>query len=406
MKNITPLGLFIVWVAFIGCDSTTSTEESAADQLSRDFSPEQKELIEKIRQTDILEWTPDMQLLGYQNTHEVSPVRYLKPSDNPYPLPESEEPIKNLQYGYNGQQRELDFYLDSMRVAGLLVIHEGEIILETYGDEHDEVTTWNSFSVTKSVLSMMFGAAIADDYIRGVEDYVTRYLPELRGSAYEDVTLEHLLWMGSGVAWNEDYTDPQSDVATLDLIEDTDEFIAYMADLERAHEPGSTFNYSTGEVNLAGVVLQEAVGSTLTEYANERIWQGFGMEHPASWSLIGEEATEHGGCCISATLRDYGRMGMMAKKRGENHQDESLLPESWMERSVTPSAVNEEYGYLWWLQDEGVFNGSGIFGQYLYINQEEKLIIAMQSKWKEATGPEYTDHRASFIEGIRNEVLK
>lgn len=367
------------------------------------------EIVETIGDTGILFWSPEQQLAGYRNTPNVSPVRILEPAAEPFPLPDSETPIstRGIMYTHNDGLKRFSDYMEEMNVVGLLVLKDGDVLLEEYRHENRENTTWISFSATKSVLSMMFGAALAEGHIESLNEEITLYLPALSGSAYDGVTIEHLLQMSSGVRWDENYADENSDVAQLEHLDSEEALIDYMSRLPKVAPPGTRFNYSTAETNLAGAVLKSAVGKTLTEYATEVVWQGFGMEHGASWALMGENEIEHGGCCISASLRDYGRIGMMALRNMQTTGDgeASLLPDNWMQRSVQPTPDYEDYGYFWWLQGEGRFSASGIFGQHIHVNPDENLVIALQSFWPEATGAAYTTHRRAFINALTDAAL-
>lgn len=395
-------------MALLGAAGCTTPETEEADQSfgydhQETVPASDADIIETIGDTGILFWSPEQQLAGYRNTPEVSPARILEPAPEPYPLPASETPIqtRSIMYGYDDGLKRFDDYMEEMNTVGALVIKDGEILLEEYRQGNQENTTWISFSVTKSVLSMMFGAALADGHIERLDEDITSYLPALSGTAYDGVQIEHLLHMSSGVRWDENYADENSDVARLERIHSEEALLEYLSRLPRVAEPGTRFNYNTAETNLAGAVLQAAVGKNLTEYAAESVWQGFGMEHGASWALMGEDAMEHGGCCISASLRDYGRIGMMALTNGEHAgSGGSVLADGWMERSVQPAESYGEYGYFWWLHGDSRFSATGIFGQHIHINPEENLVIALQSFWPEATGAAYSAHRRVFIDAL------
>lgn len=398
--RFSPFGLLLLILTLSGCGSPDTQQPGGNEVRTDAFTEEEAQLFADMRETGILFWTPEMQLLGYRNPGIINPIRELDASAEPFPLPDAEEKIEEVLYLFNNGVRDLDYYMEEMNAAGVLVIKDGEIVLEEYRYGNEPHTPWISFSVTKSVLSMMFGLAIEDGYISSVDDLVVEYLPELEGTAYDGVTIRHMLWMSSGVSWNEDYADPDSDVSAMQYMRTERDLIDYVSELGRVAEPGTRFNYNTAETNLAGSVLKAATGMYLTEYANERIWQAFGMEHDASWNLMGENDIEHGGCCINASLRDYGRIGMMALNNGVNAQGEALFPGDWMEQSLQPAPSFEGYGYFWWLHGDGRYSGSGIFGQHLHINPDENLIIAMHGKWEQATGSELSAHRRAFIEGL------
>ena len=166
---------------------------------------------------------------------------------------------------------------------------------------------------------MLVGAAIKDGYIKDVNDPVTAYLPVLKGTSYDGVTIRQVLQMSSGVAWNEDYTDPKSDVARIGAVAAQGGslgLVTYMGALPRVVPPGSKFNYNTGETHLIGAIVRAAVGNNLSSYASQKIWSKFAMESNGFWMLADEYGAEHAGCCMSATLRDYGRIGLLALRKG------------------------------------------------------------------------------------------
>ena len=194
----------------------------------------------------------------------------------------------------------------------------------------------------------------------------------MRGSSYDQTSIADLLQMASGVEWNEDYADPQSDVASASW--ETLSLFDYLGNKPRQAEPGERFNYNTAETNLAGTLLRAAIGNNLATYLSEKIWQPFGMEFDASWNLTEPGGGEFGGCCINATLRDYGRLGLFALGNGRLANGAEVLPADWMTKSTTPSK-----GYFWWLGGDDLFNAIGIFGQGIHVNREQNVVIALHS---------------------------
>jgi CubicO group peptidase (beta-lactamase class C family) len=291
---------------------------------------------------------------------------------------------------------DVDRFIASQNVAGLIVLQDGKVRLERYARGFTRADRWTSFSVAKSVTSTLIGIAAKEGKLR-LDDPVTRFIPELKGSAYDGVTVAQVLTMSSGAAWNENYTDPKSDVAQM-LVRPVpageDGTVAYMKTLARAASPGSRFNYNTGETNLAGVILARAVGMPISRYASIRLWQRYGMEADAYWN-VDEQGHEVAGCCIMARLRDYARIGQFMLEDGAG-----LLPPDWV-RDAT--AIHQPfpqpgrgYGYFWWIEPN-VYRASGIFGQQIWIDPRRRLVIAAVSAWPKATDDTLSAGRAAFF---------
>lgn len=326
-------------------------------------------------------WTPEQQVVGYRNTELLSPTRKIIAGDSPFPLPIEKVDLGEVQIRSADTVMTVDEYFTRQNVAGLLVIKNGKIAFERYGLGNTEDSLWVSFSVAKSVVSMLVGVAIQDGYIKNVDEKVTDYLPRLKGSSYDQATIRNIMQMSSGVVWNEDYADPQSDVATVDW--NTLSLYESLGSKTRDSVPGEVFNYNTAETNLVGTLLRSAIGNNLATYLSENIWQPFGMEADANWQLTEPGGGEFGGCCISATLRDYGRIGLFALHNtlhdGRLADGTRMLPEKWMQESTSPSKGFAGYGYLWWLTESGNFAATGIFGQGIHINPGERVVIALHS---------------------------
>ena len=332
----------------------------------------------------ILFWSPHQKVSGFRNMDLLTPNRTITAGDSVLPLPASRRELGNTQLRHEETVMTVDEYFVKQNVAGLLVIKDGKIVYERYGLGNSKDSRWVSFSVAKSVVSMLVGAAIQDGYIKSLDEKVTDYLPRLKGSSYDQATLRNIMQMASGVAWNEDYADRNSDVATASY--QTLALYEHLRGKARTSEPGKVFNYSTAETNLVGTLLRAAIGNNLSTYLSEKIWQPFGMEADAHWQLTEPGGGEFGGCCINATLRDYGRLGLFALNNGQLANGTRVLPENWMAESTTPSEGAAYYGYLWWLAGDGNYQASGIFGQGIYVNPNENIVIAIHSARETAGG--------------------
>lgn len=350
--------------------------------------------------SSVLSDSGDTQIVRFRNWWRLFPGRTIHAGDQVRELPVSQVDFSSLRYEVDGKSYSLDDYKLNYHTGGLLVIKNGEIKHEFYGMGNDENTRWISFSMSKSVTSMLFGAAMKDGYIKSVDDKVSDYLPLLKGSSYDEVTLKDVLQMASGVSWNEDYTDMNSDVASypdMNLVA----MMNYLGTKERVATPGTVFNYNTGETDLVGAIVRAAIGNNLASYLQYKIWQPYGMESDAVWSTHGP-AGERGGCCLNVTLRDYGRIGQFALNDGVLPDGARVLPEGWMAESTTPSSAFDGYGYLWWLPGDGTYDARGIFGQGIHINPETNLVIVVLSAWTHAAagGSISQKHRVAMYDAI------
>lgn len=328
-------------------------------------------------------WQGDQQIVGFRNSKNLGPTRKIQAGGKVLELPLAEVGLGDVTFSAQGVTMSVEDYLTKERVGGLLVVKDGKILYERYGLGNTPETRWISFSVSKSVVAMLFGAAIKDGYIESVDEKVTDYLPRLKGSVYDQSSIRNLLQMASGVAWNEDYADPNSDVAQATY--ETLALYDYLADKPRVAKPGEKFNYNTAETNLAGTLLRSAIGNNLSTYLTEKIWRPFGMEGDAQWNLTEPGGGEFGGCCINATLRDYARLGLFALNDGRLADGSQVLAPGWMKESTTPSKGFAGYGYFWWLSETGAYEASGIFGQGIHINPEHNVVIAIHSARAEAS---------------------
>ena len=351
----------------------------------------------------ILFWDPDQQVYGFPRLAELYPTRSIQGQEVPLQLPIRLSNLDAFSYSYAKQIHTVDSHMQSERTAGLLVIQNGEIKVERYGLEHHANAPWVSFSVTKSVVSMLFGAAVKDGYIASIDDPVSDYLPVFEDSPYADVSIKHILQMASGVAWNEDYADPASNIVNLPGEEMAG--FKYMRNLPRVAKPGTVFNYNTGETNIAGAILRKAVGKNLSDYASEKVFLPGGISNTANWLLGAPNGNEFAGCCISANLRDYGRIGLFALQNFQASSPGSPLAPTWMQQSTTPSPGYDGYGYFWWLTDTGIYSAQGVFGQYIFVDANRDLVIVLQSAWPEAWNTDLENRALSFIGALADYVV-
>ena len=283
----------------------------------------------------------------------------------------------------------LDEVMQTEHLSGVLVLQHGRVRVERYGLGADAATRWTSFSVTKAMTDTLVGAAVAAGSIHALDDAATLYLPQLTGSAYDGVTVRQLMTMTSGVQWNEDYTSPTADnvrLYTAAVPPGANRVVEYMRHLPRAVAPGTRWHYSTGETDLLGVLLRAATGKSLAQQLSTALWQPAGMERDATWIATAADARgeEFGGSGLSATLRDFGRVGLWVLSTHHTTVAADWFTEAGRPQVSLPGGVG--YGYGWWPQADGSFAALGIFGQSVLIDPKRDLVVVMLGDSATASG--------------------
>lgn len=296
-------------------------------------------------------------------------------------------------YAFRGEEHELDAFLDRTVTTGLLVVHRGSIVHEEYRLDANEASLFTSWSMAKSVLSALIGIAIDEGHIASIRDPIGRYVPALAGSGYAEVPIEDALTMSSGVAFDEDYDNPFSDINMLFIramamgvpVEDA------VAGLQSARAPGTFNDYVSSDSMALGLVLEAATRMPLAEYLASRLWGPMGAESDGFWSTD-RTGREFALCCLNATLRDYARFGRLYLEKGARN-GRQIIPADWVSDSANPTAPHLQpgdnpasswtfgYGYKWWIPEDpqGDFTAIGVWGQYIYIDPTREMIIVKTS---------------------------
>jgi len=350
---------------------------------------------------------PDLEVKTFAHSDQLFPVRVVERGSAARALPKAKTSLKNVYFEAGGKHYDLFDYLALNRVAGLLIAKNGEVVLEDYELGIGSETHWPSYSMAKSVSSTLVGAALQDGSIESLDDPVTKYVPTLTGGAYEGVSVRNVIQMASGVRWDETYTDPRSDrrkLLEIQLQKKPGTILPYMRGLSRAGAPGTIWNYNTGETFVVGAVLEGATHKPLAEYLSEKIWKPWGMESEAQWQLESPKGMGWAGGGLSATLRDFGRIGLLAQADGVI-DGKRTVPQGWFDEAGSAKEIGGktvEYGYLWWTYPngdgvhDGAFQALGIFGQHLYINRKEKVVIVVLSARPKPMGSTVVDDSAFF----------
>lgn len=366
------------------------------DNGNSDGYPHALESIGTVRQIYDGALSPELAVNTYRNIDRLFPTRTVEPGGTPSALPAAAARLTQVNFTVSAARYSLADFMSVNRVAGLLILKDGKIVHETYQYGNTQRTRWMSMSVAKSITSTLIGAAVKDGYIASIDDQVTKYVRRLVGSAYDGATVRNVMMMASGAQWNETYTNPNSDRRQLleaQISQKPGSAMDLMSKLPRAAAPGSVYNYSTGETQVAGEIVYNAVKKPLAQYLSEKIWSKAGMEAQANWWLDSPNGVEIGGSGISATLRDYGRFGLFVMNDGVA-AGQQVVPVGWVTDAGTPKVLTSgnsiNYGYLWWIPPsgpsaaDGAFYANGIMGQQIYINRKEKVVIVV---WGAQTDP-------------------
>jgi CubicO group peptidase (beta-lactamase class C family) len=313
--------------------------------------------------------------------------------------------LADLTFEVGEVRFNLSDYMTRNRTAGLLILKGGEIALERYGIDSGPERPQRSYSTAKSITATLAGAALHDGAIGSPDDRCDLYLPRLRGSAYEGVTVRNIMRMCSGVAWSElESGQSGSDVERLNQAlasRRPGSILDLASSLPRAHPQGAVFNYSTVDSCLLGALVAAATGRLLADYCAEVIWGPAGMEADGTWVLESEGGLEWGGFGVGACLRDVGRFGQLVLENGQAFNGRRVLPPGWRDLAGQPDCAPNAfgrlmpsntlgYGYQWWVLPHGptgihrgAFVAIGAFGQYIYVHPTERVVIAIQSAWQQ-----------------------
>ncbi len=311
-------------------------------------------------------------------------------------LPRADYQLGKVTYQWKGAPHTLDKLLQQTKTTGFLVIKDGKIVQERYFGGANETSTFTSMSVAKSFTSTLVGLALADEKIKSLDDPITDYVPELKGTGYDGVPIKAILQMSSGTKFSERYVwGRYSDMDLVferGMISEAAPLNDYLKGLVRNLPPGAKFAYKGADTQALGWMLRHVTGESLADYLSEKVWQPMGMERDAFWNVDapGPNGMEAAFTCLNATLRDFGRFGLMFLNHGK-WNGKQIVPADWVERATAPDGPQVQpgklikgsslgYGYQWWtFPDDGAYAAEGIYFQFIFVNPKENLVIVKTS---------------------------
>ncbi|MEJ8756469.1 serine hydrolase [Pontibacter sp. H259] len=306
------------------------------------------------------------------------------------------------------QLQQLHTDLESV---AFLVIQRDSILYEQYWDGYSDASKSNSFSMAKSIVSILIGAALRDGHIKSIDQPVADFLPSFKERAKSKITIKHLLMMSSGLNWDESYANPLS--VTTEAYYGTN-LKKVIKRLEAVEEPGQTFSYKSGDTQILGMVVEAATGKSLSRYAETKLWRPLGAEHDAEWSVDNPTGIEKAYCCFFSNARDFARIGKLYLQNGIWNGD-TIVDPAYVRASVSPNGLPTDtgepadYGYQWWLlpnyKSQDIFYARGILGQYIIVIPEKETIIVRLGKKR---GERINGHPSEVMAMIAavNEVVK
>jgi CubicO group peptidase (beta-lactamase class C family) len=341
---------------------------------------------------------------GFLHVRELRPTAAIACGPGaPVELPRAERDLSTFAFDFAGRRISLAEMLAETYTDGFLLIHDGDVLLEHYVRGMTPADTHLLMSASKSLTATLCGALVQRGALH-TDDYVTDHLTELRGSAWEGCTVQHLLDMRAGTRWEyeiDEYTildvSGYRTHARGDLPADT---ATWIAAVDNAHKHGGPFRYCSLVADVLGWVLQRAGAAPFAELFSREMWSKIGAEQDA-YVIVDKAgfAVVEGGIC--ATLRDFGRFGLMCLQNGEI-DGRKIVPAEWLHRlrvrdqelidtfsasmDYDPSTPDAFYHDLWWIidADRGVYHASGMNGQALFIHHPSSTVVAKLSTFPDA----------------------
>lgn len=292
--------------------------------------------------------------------------------DNATPQPLTKHP----HYNQTSSTKRLDSINQALGTIAFLIIKDDEIWYENYHQDYGPTSQTNSFSMAKSITSMLLGKAIEDGFIKGLNQKVIDFFPDLKGEYAKEISVGDLASMSSGLNWDEDYYSPFSMTAQAYYDNHIRDLIL---SLEVTEAPNQSFKYLSGNTQFLGMLIEKAVNQPLSNYLSSSFWKPLGMENHALWQLDGlDSGMEKTYCCIASNARDFSKIGMLYKNQGQWNGKQLLDPKFTALSTQAKFEDSPEYGYGFWLSNhlgKQSFIMRGILGQYVITIPEDDLII-------------------------------
>jgi len=278
--------------------------------------------------------------------------------------------------GYN--QKEIPAlykpYFEKYKTVAFLVVKNQKIEFEKYWDHYSAESLSNSFSMAKSIISLLIGIALDEGYIQNVDQPVGDYLPDFKSGAKAKITIRNLLEMSSGLSWDEAYSSAFSMTTKGYYGKDLTRLVI---DQTVEREPGIYHEYKSGDTQLLALVLESATHQKVSTYASEKLWKPIGAKNDALWSVDKLYGIEKAYCCFNSNARDFARLGQLILNKGQ-WNGKQVVSESYLRKALAPAnhlidkngKPVDYYGWQWWLithRNYQMCYMRGVNGQYVIV---------------------------------------
>ncbi len=287
---------------------------------------------------------------------------------------------------------DLNDFVKHHKTLSFLIIRNDSILFEKYSGKIMDSSLLTSFSLAKAFVSTLIGIAIDNHCINNVHQNITDFIPELKGKGFDFITIENLLKHTSGIRFTKQEFSPTSDNA---LFYYGSHLRKLMLHMHIAEPPGRHFNYQSENYQLLALIIERATGSSLSAYLESKIWKPMGMEHPAFWNIDNKtkKGMEKAFCCLSAAARDFAKLGRLYLNLGK-WNGVQIVSENWIKSAIIPDTLNGgkfnfQYNWLVGPRNYGSYYAAGLYGQYIYIYPEKKLLIIRLGKEDMQYNPAY-----------------
>ncbi|HVW26878.1 MAG TPA: serine hydrolase [Polyangiaceae bacterium] len=334
-------------------------------------------------------FAPSVRVQNFRTMDELFPAKLVHHGTTPHHFARRALALPRT-YVFGGSTHAVDEFLERSVTTALLVLKDDDLVSERYflGASADSPLT--SWSVAKSVVSVLTGIARDEGRIGALSTPLGALSPKLAGSDYGEVSLHDALTMSSGIAFSEEYDDARSDIHTMfaRVFYFGESVPHYLATRSREVAPGTRFHYASSDTLALGLALRDAVGTSLAEYLEEKLWKPLGMEYDATWNAEGDTGMELAFCCLNVRARDFAKIGRLMA-RGGDWDGKRVVSEAWVRESTraeaprTPGRLPRHpwgYQYQWWVPGPpGVFMAAGVWGQFIYVDSVRQVVIVKTS---------------------------